>query len=211
MEDIFAIQDDIADRVIELIKGYMQELTIGDPAELMTDIGPVIDATAQSGLLQHIETISKKAKVLYTCDLPTATSAGTFVAPTVIEINDLSILQGEVFGPVLHVYRYRASKLKETLESVNATGFGLTMGLHSRIDSRARAFARLSAAGNIYINRNMIGAVVGVQPFGGRGMSGTGPKAGGPHYIQRFCTEVTVSNNISAVGGNASLLSLEVK
>jgi len=208
---ILCIQDDIADRVIELIKGYMQELTIGDPAELMTDIGPVIDAAAQSGLLQHIETISKRAKVLYTCDLPTATAAGTFVAPTVIEIDDLSILQGEVFGPVLHVYRYRASKLKETLESVNATGFGLTMGLHSRIDSRARAFARLSAAGNIYINRNMIGAVVGVQPFGGRGMSGTGPKAGGPHYIQRFCTEVTVSNNISAVGGNASLLSLEVK
>jgi acyl-CoA reductase-like NAD-dependent aldehyde dehydrogenase len=119
-----------------------------------------------------------------------------------------ALLQREVFGPVLHVLRYRGSKLAEAVDSVNATGYGLTMGLHSRIDGRARALARVSGAGNIYVNRNMIGAVVGVQPFGGRGLSGTGPKAGGPHYLPRFGSEYTVSNNISAVGGNATLLAL---
>ena len=114
-----------------------------------------------------------------------------------------------MFGPVLHVLRFRSKDLQATIDAVNATGFGLTMGLHSRIDSRARKLVELSGAGNIYINRNMIGAVVGVQPFGGRGLSGTGPKAGGPHYLTRFGTEFSVSNNIAAVGGNASLLSLE--
>jgi RHH-type proline utilization regulon transcriptional repressor/proline dehydrogenase/delta 1-pyrroline-5-carboxylate dehydrogenase len=153
--------------------------------------------------------MAQSGHVLYSCDLPATTSGGTFVPPTLVEIGSIDVLQREVFGPVLHVYRYRAKKLKDAVAGVNATGFGLTMGLHTRIDSRARAFAELSGAGNIYINRNMIGAVVGVQPFGGRGLSGTGPKAGGPHYLPRFCTEVTVSNNIAAVGGNASLLSLD--
>ena len=137
------------------------------------------------------------------------TSSGTFFAPTLIEIDNIDVLQREVFGPVLHVLRYRGKDLAATIEAINETGYGLTMGLHSRIDSRARYIAEYSGAGNIYINRNMIGAVVGVQPFGGRGLSGTGPKAGGPHYLPRFGTEFTVSNNISAVGGNASLLSLD--
>ena len=125
-----------------------------------------------------------------------------------IEIDSIDVLQREVFGPVLHVLRFRGKDLKKTIESINATGYGLTMGLHSRIDSRARKIAEMSGAGNVYINRNMIGAVVGVQPFGGRGLSGTGPKAGGAYYLPRFGTEYTVSNNISAVGGNATLLSL---
>ena len=143
------------------------------------------------------------------CKLPEETDGGTFYPPTVIEIDSLDLLQREVFGPVLHIMRFASNKLGETLDAVNRLGYGLTMGVHSRIDSRVRAITELSGAGNIYINRNMIGAVVGVQPFGGRGLSGTGPKAGGPHYLPRFGSEYTVSNNISAVGGNASLLSLE--
>jgi RHH-type proline utilization regulon transcriptional repressor/proline dehydrogenase/delta 1-pyrroline-5-carboxylate dehydrogenase len=206
---VLCVQENIADRVIELIVGNMRERTIGDPAAITTDVGPVIDLEAQSGVTRHIAAMAQSGHVLYSCDLPATTSGGTFVPPTLVEIGSIDVLQREVFGPVLHVYRYRAKKLKDAVAGVNATGFGLTMGLHTRIDSRARAFAELSGAGNIYINRNMIGAVVGVQPFGGRGLSGTGPKAGGPHYLPRFCTEVTVSNNIAAVGGNASLLSLD--
>ena len=137
------------------------------------------------------------------------TEGGTFYPPTAIEIDSLEHLQLEVFGPILHILRFSSGKLAEALDAVNQLGYGLTMGVHSRIDSRARAITALSGAGNIYINRNMIGAVVGVQPFGGRGLSGTGPKAGGPHYLPRFGSEFTVSNNISAVGGNASLLSLD--
>jgi RHH-type proline utilization regulon transcriptional repressor/proline dehydrogenase/delta 1-pyrroline-5-carboxylate dehydrogenase len=153
--------------------------------------------------------MEQKAKVRYRCSLDDGTNAGTFFAPALIEIDSVDALEREVFGPVLHVLRFRSRDLQATLDAVNATGFGLTMGLHSRIDARARKLVELSGAGNIYINRNMIGAVVGVQPFGGRGLSGTGPKAGGPHYLARFGTEYSVSNNVAAVGGNASLLSLE--
>jgi RHH-type proline utilization regulon transcriptional repressor/proline dehydrogenase/delta 1-pyrroline-5-carboxylate dehydrogenase len=138
--------------------------------------------------------------------MPDVTGAGTFFPPTLIEIDDIDVLQREVFGPVLHVMKFKGRHLDKMVAAVNATGYGLTMGLHTRIDSRVAGVAKDSGAGNLYINRNMIGAVVGVQPFGGRGLSGTGPKAGGPHYLQRFGTEFTVSNNISAVGGNASLL-----
>ena len=134
--------------------------------------------------------------------------AGTFFAPTLVEIDSIAALTEEVFGPVLHVYRFKARDLQKTIDAVNGTGFGLTMGLHSRIDSRARELAFHCGAGNLYVNRNMIGAVVGVQPFGGRGLSGTGPKAGGPHYLLRFGTEYTISTYLAAVGGNASLLTL---
>ncbi len=205
---VLCLQSDIAPRVIELLKGHMSELAIGNPADLATDVGPTIDRESQSMLTKHIRKISRSGSLIYQCKLPAATSEGTFVPPTAIEIDSVSALEKEVFGPVLHVVRYRANKLARVIDAVNGTGFGLTMGLHSRIDSRARAFVEHSGAGNIYINRNMIGAVVGVQPFGGRGLSGTGPKAGGPQYLLRFATEVTVSNNITAVGGNASLLSL---
>ena len=206
---LLCLQKDIADRVIELLIGHMQELVVGNPSLLETDVGPAIDEEARGVLEAHVQQMEAKAKVLYRCSLGEGAEAGTFFAPTLIEIDSVAALEREVFGPVLHVLRFRGKDLQATIDAVNATGFGLTMGLHSRIDSRARKLVQLSGAGNIYVNRNMIGAVVGVQPFGGRGLSGTGPKAGGPQYLPRFGTEYTVSNNIAAVGGNASLLSLE--
>ena len=206
---VLCVQEDIADRVIELLIGYMDELVVGDPSQLPTDVGPAIDAEARDMLEEHVAKIGGRARILHRCALDDATRTGTFFAPTLIEIDDIEVLEREVFGPVLHVLRFPGKALKATLDAVNATGYGLTMGLHSRIDSRGRRLTELSGAGNIYINRNMIGAVVGVQPFGGRGLSGTGPKAGGPHYVPRFGSEYTVSNNIAAVGGNASLLSME--
>ena len=206
---LLCLQEDIAPRVIELLKGYMEELVIGDPARLETDVGPVIDSEAREVLQRHTDRMIDEAKLLHRCELPSGTGKGTFFAPVAIEIEDLAELKREVFGPVLHVMRFDGNRLADAVEAVNNTGYGLTMGLHSRIDVRANALAQHSGAGNIYVNRNMIGAVVGVQPFGGRGLSGTGPKAGGPHYVPRFGTEYTVSNNISAVGGNASLLSLD--
>jgi RHH-type proline utilization regulon transcriptional repressor/proline dehydrogenase/delta 1-pyrroline-5-carboxylate dehydrogenase len=205
---LLCVQEEIADRVMELLVGHMDELAIGDPALLATDVGPVIDGKARDVLEAHLANMATQAKILHRCELAQDAIAGTFFAPTLIEIDSIDALGREVFGPVLHVLRFRRKDLGKTIAAVNGTGYGLTMGLHSRIDARVRALAQLSGAGNIYVNRNMIGAVVGVQPFGGRGLSGTGPKAGGPHYLPRFGTEYTVSNNISAVGGNASLLSL---
>ncbi|MDH5302939.1 MAG: bifunctional proline dehydrogenase/L-glutamate gamma-semialdehyde dehydrogenase PutA [Gammaproteobacteria bacterium] len=205
---LLCLQEDIAPRVIELLIGQMDELGIGDPALLSTDVGPAIDAEARDLLAAHVSRMQSEATILHRCKLPTETATGTFFAPTLVEIESIDTLQREVFGPILHVLRFAGGKLQKTIAAVNATGYGLTMGLHTRIDSRARKIAAISGAGNIYINRNMIGAVVGVQPFGGRGLSGTGPKAGGPYYLPRFGTEYTVSNNISAVGGNATLLSL---
>ncbi|MGB5164899.1 MAG: bifunctional proline dehydrogenase/L-glutamate gamma-semialdehyde dehydrogenase PutA [Woeseiaceae bacterium] len=205
---LLCVQEDIAPRVMELLKGHMDELDIGDPAMLATDVGPAIDEDARAILKAHVERMRDAARIVHQCSLPEASQSGTFFPPTLIEIDSVEVLQREVFGPVLHVVRYKGKKLYDMINAINATGYGLTMGLHSRIDSRARKLAELSGAGNIYINRNMIGAVVGVQPFGGRGLSGTGPKAGGPNYLTRFASEYSVSNNISAVGGNASLLSL---
>lgn len=206
---LLCLQEEIAPRVIELLSGHMEELRIGDPSDLSTDVGPVIDADARGAIAKHVAGISGKATMIYQCELPKETDGGTFYPPTFIEIDSLDLLQREVFGPVLHIMRYSSGKLAEILDAVNQLGYGLTMGVHSRIDSRTRAITEQSGAGNIYINRNMIGAVVGVQPFGGRGLSGTGPKAGGPHYLPRFGSEYSVSNNISAVGGNATLLSLD--
>ncbi len=205
---LLCVQEEIEPRTLELLKGYMDELVIGDPQYLSTDVGPAIDAPSRALLEAHVERMGKEARIVHRCALPAGHEAGTFFAPTLVEIDDISVLTEEIFGPVLHVLKFKGSELDKAVEAVNATGYGLTMGLHSRIDSRARGLVNASGAGNIYINRNMIGAVVGVQPFGGRGMSGTGPKAGGPHYVQRFGSEYTVSNNISAVGGNASLLTL---
>ncbi len=205
---LLCLQAEIADRVIELLKGHMDELVIGNPAELATDVGPAIDEEARGILEAHVERMASAATILHRTPIPGSLGHGTFFAPTLIEIDSIDQLEREVFGPILHVYRYKSGDLDKTIAAINATGYGLTMGLHSRIDTRARELVDKSGAGNIYINRNMVGAVVGVQPFGGRGLSGTGPKAGGPHYLPRFASEFTVSNNISAVGGNASLLSL---
>ncbi len=205
---LLCVQEEIEPRTLDLLKGYMEQLDIGDPRHLSTDVGPVIDEPARATLSAHVERMEKEARIIHRCTLPAVCDSGTFFAPTLVEIDDIGVLTDEVFGPVLHVMKFKGRDLDKTVEAVNGTGFGLTMGLHTRIDSRAAGLSQASGAGNIYINRNMIGAVVGVQPFGGRGLSGTGPKAGGPHYLQRLGSEYTVSNNISAVGGNASLLTL---
>jgi len=196
------VQDDVADRMIEMITGAARELRIGDPADPATHIGPVIDAEAKQRLDAHIARMKVNAKVHYAGIAPD----GTYVAPHIFELSDAGQLTEEVFGPVLHVVRYRADHLGQILQSIERSGFGLTLGIHSRIDDMAEAVIDRLAVGNIYVNRNMIGAVVGVQPFGGQGLSGTGPKAGGPHYLARFATEQTVTVNTAAAGGNAALL-----
>ena len=205
---VLFLQKDVADRTLRLLKGYMRELAIGDPALLTTDVGPVIDGDALESLQAHVKRMEAEDRVVARCELPAGAANGTFLAPQVIELDSIEQLEGEVFGPVLHVVRYAAKDIDRVIDQINATGYALTFGVHSRIDARAReVFARVRA-GNVYVNRNMVGAVVGVQPFGGFGLSGTGPKAGGPGYLHRFVTERTLTINTSAVGGNASLLSL---
>ena len=205
---LLCVQEEIEPRTLDLLKGYMDELVIGDPRHLSTDVGPVIDDPSRVTLGAHVERMAQEQTLVHRCALPAETSIGTYFAPTLVEIDDISALKREEFGPVLHVLKFKSRHLDKMVAAVNATGFGLTMGIHSRIDSRIAGLAADCGAGNLYVNRNMIGAVVGVQPFGGRGLSGTGPKAGGPNYVQRFGTEFALSNNISAVGGNASLLTL---
>ncbi|HTC97043.1 MAG TPA: bifunctional proline dehydrogenase/L-glutamate gamma-semialdehyde dehydrogenase PutA [Bradyrhizobium sp.] len=199
------VQDDVADRMIEMIAGAARELKIGDASDPSTHIGPVIDAEAKSRLDAHIARMKREARVHYAGTAP----EGIFVAPHIFELNDAGELTEEVFGPILHVVRYEAERLEDVLRSIEVTGFGLTLGIHSRIDDMVETIVARLSTGNIYVNRNMIGAVVGVQPFGGHGLSGTGPKAGGPHYLARFATEQTVTINTAAAGGNAALLSGE--
>ena len=186
---VLYVQEDIADNVIRMIKGGLAELSIGDPKLLSTDVGPVIDEKALNALNAHVEFMKDKGKLLFEAELPEECKDGTFFAPRLYEISDINVLEKEVFGPVVHVIRFKADQINEVIEQVNSTGYGLTMGIHSRIEERALELARLSRAGNVYVNRNMIGAVVGVQPFGGRGLSGTGPKAGGPNYLPRLMIE----------------------
>lgn len=205
---VLLLQEEIAPRVLELLAGYMNEIRVGDPALLETDVGPVIDRDALAMLETHAEKLSKTAGWTHRVTLPPETRHGRFFAPLVAEIGSLRALEREVFGPIVHVVRWRASELDAVVDAVNALGYGLTLGVHTRIDTVAERIARRARVGNVYVNRNMIGAVVGVQPFGGSGLSGTGPKAGGPHYLLRFATEQTVTINTAAVGGNASLLSL---
>lgn len=200
------LQDDTADELLALLQGAMAELQVGDPGQLATDVGPLIDATAVAAVAQHIERMRENALSIYQSPLPTQLPPGHFVPPTLIELKPGTALEGEVFGPVLHVVRYAADDVDEVIQAINATGFGLTLGIHSRIDSFADYVARHVNVGNVYINRHMTGAVVGSQPFGGQGMSGTGFKAGGPHYLYRFMTEKCISIDTTAAGGNASLL-----
>jgi len=206
---VLCLQEEIAPRVIELLAGHMAELTIGDPALLSTDIGPVIDDDARRMLNDHIDKISQLGKVVARIEIPAGLGDGSYVSPLAVEIPAIDVLDKEVFGPVLHIVRYQAAELDQMIDAINRTGFGLTLGVHSRIDGAARHIARVANVGNVYVNRNMVGAVVGVQPFGGCGLSGTGPKAGGPFYLHRFASEKTITINTTAVGGNASLLSLE--
>jgi RHH-type proline utilization regulon transcriptional repressor/proline dehydrogenase/delta 1-pyrroline-5-carboxylate dehydrogenase len=206
---VLFVQEDIAQRLIAMIAGAMEELAVGDPGLLSTDIGPVIDADARATLDRHVERMAREGKVLTRCRPGEGCEHGTFFAPMMVEIAGMGVLEREVFGPVLHLVRYPASALDRVLEQVNATGYGLTLGIHSRIDETVRYIHERVSVGNTYVNRSMIGAVVGVQPFGGEGLSGTGPKAGGPRYLHRFATERTLSIDTTAAGGNASLLSLE--
>ena len=196
------VQEDVADRMIEMIGGAARELRIGDPSDPATHVGPVIDTEAKEKLEAHIARMKQEALV----HLAGAAPTGNFVAPHIFELSDARQLSQEVFGPVLHVVRYRAEALDSVLRTIEDSGFGLTLGIHSRIDDTVEDIADRLQVGNIYVNRNMIGAVVGVQPFGGFGLSGTGPKAGGPHYLARFATEQTVTVNTAAAGGNAALL-----
>jgi RHH-type proline utilization regulon transcriptional repressor/proline dehydrogenase/delta 1-pyrroline-5-carboxylate dehydrogenase len=205
---VLMLQEDIAPRTLELLAGYMDELRIGSPALLETDVGPVIDREALAMLESHASRITAGARWHHRAAVPSDAPAGRFFAPLAVEVDRLEALEREVFGPIVHVLRYRARDLDSVVEAVNRLGYGLTLGIHTRIDAVAQRIARKARVGNIYVNRNMIGAVVGVQPFGGMGLSGTGPKAGGPHYLHRFATEQTVTINTAALGGNTSLLSL---
>jgi RHH-type proline utilization regulon transcriptional repressor/proline dehydrogenase/delta 1-pyrroline-5-carboxylate dehydrogenase len=206
---VLCVQEDIAPKVKRLLAGYMEELVVGDPAYLETDVGPVIDEAARAMLEGHAQDILRSSPWHHRIALPAATRAGTFVAPLAVEIASLAQLEREWFGPILHILPYRARDLESLIDAINATGFGLTFGIHSRIDGTVRRVASRVAAGNVYVNRNIIGAVVGTQPFGGSGLSGTGPKAGGPYYLHRYAHERTLTINTSAVGGNASLLAME--
>jgi len=202
------VQVDIADRLLAMLAGAMTELVVGDPALLATDVGPIIDAPAREALEQHAQRMAREGHLLYQCALPAGTEHGTFFAPRVFQIDGAERLPGEVFGPILHVVRWHADRLNAVLDEIAATGYGLTLGIQSRIDETTRYILARLHIGNSYVNRSMIGAVVGVQPFGGEGLSGTGPKAGGPRYLHRFATERTLSVDTTAAGGNATLLSL---
>jgi len=189
---VLYVQQDVADRIIEMLRGAMQEQVVGDPSLHSTDVGPVIDDEARQGLLNHIEKMKRSARLLAQTPLPMNAAQGTFVAPTAFEIDAIDQLEREQFGPILHVVRYRAAELDRVIDAINATGYGLTLGVHSRNEETTRHIAQRVRVGNTYINRDQVGAVVGVQPFGGQGLSGTGPKAGGPRYLPRFTREVTI-------------------
>ncbi len=185
------VQEDVAEAVTEMLIGATKEMSMGTPWHLPTDIGPVIDDEAMGGIRAHIDIARTEGRVVYEGNAPTT---GHFVAPTIIKINAITDLEREIFGPVLHLITFKADELDKVIDDVNATGYGLTFGLHTRIDARVQHVAERVTAGNIYVNRNQIGAVVGSQPFGGEGLSGTGPKAGGPMYVQRFCQPVAASS-----------------
>jgi RHH-type proline utilization regulon transcriptional repressor/proline dehydrogenase/delta 1-pyrroline-5-carboxylate dehydrogenase len=206
---VLFLQDDVADKMLELILGAMDEIKLGDPMRLDTDIGPVIDEEARANLKAHATRMTREAKLLRKLAVSPELANGVFFPPHVFEIGSIGELQREVFGPVLHIVRYTSDKLGEVCNAINATGYGLTLGVHSRIEETAEFVRGRVHVGNMYVNRNQIGAVVGVQPFGGEGLSGTGPKAGGPHYLQRFALERTYTVNTTAAGGNAALLSSE--
>jgi RHH-type proline utilization regulon transcriptional repressor/proline dehydrogenase/delta 1-pyrroline-5-carboxylate dehydrogenase len=201
---LLCLHEGIADAVIEMIQGAAKELVVGDPADLATDVGPVIDREAFQGIQKHLQRLDSESKR----HLPIAEwpqRAMNLIPPTAFEVPSIASVQHEIFGPVLHIVRWNGDPLA-LIGQINALGYGLTLGIQTRIDSRAQAMAHAAHVGNVYINRNMIGAVVGVQPFGGEGLSGTGPKAGGPHYLYRFCAEQTVTVNTTAAGGNVQLL-----
>jgi RHH-type transcriptional regulator, proline utilization regulon repressor / proline dehydrogenase / delta 1-pyrroline-5-carboxylate dehydrogenase len=204
---VLFIQEDVADEMVRMISGAMAALTIGDPRKLTTDVGPVIDAAARQALRRHLDWLELHARKIMRADIPDEQDAhGFFISPAMFEIDNLGQLTEENFGPILHIVRWKAGELGEVVEQINATGYGLTLGLQSRIDTVRDFVERNARVGNLYVNRNQIGAVVESQPFGGEGLSGTGPKAGGPHYVARFGTERVTCIDTTAAGGNATLM-----
>ena len=209
---LLCVHEAIADAVIVMIRGAASELVVGDPAALATDVGPVIDSEASGNLQRHLRRLNSSSNMLFTHDgraQKAINSIANHISPAAFEVGSIGQVTDEIFGPVLQIVRWGSGALntpEAVIAQINALGYGLTLGLQTRIDSRAQALADAAHVGNIYVNRNMIGAVVGVQPFGGEGLSGTGPKSGGPHYLVRFCVERTVTVNTTAAGGNAALL-----
>jgi RHH-type proline utilization regulon transcriptional repressor/proline dehydrogenase/delta 1-pyrroline-5-carboxylate dehydrogenase len=205
---LLCVQEDVADRIVEMIAGAARQLKLSDPRDPSTHVGPVIDAEAKDRLDRWIAAM--KGRVNFRWDAASAMpAAGTYVPPTIIALERARDLKEEVFGPILHVVRWKADALEQLIDDIGANGYALTLGVHSRIDTTVEEIAARLPHGNVYVNRNMIGAVVGTQPFGGTGLSGTGPKAGGPNYLRRFVTEQVVTINTAAAGGNASLLTAE--
>lgn len=205
---VLFLQQEIAPPVMEMLSGAMEQVQIGNPMHLSSDIGPVINLASRSGLQQHADRMEKEARHIKTMQLPEGSEQGSYFAPRAYEIDNLNQLQHEIFGPILHIIRFQAKKLNDVVDTINNSGYGLTLGIHSRINSTIDYITRHSRCGNTYVNRNMIGAVVESQPFGGEGLSGSGPKAGGPHYLLRFATERVLTVNSAAVGGNTTLLAL---
>jgi RHH-type proline utilization regulon transcriptional repressor/proline dehydrogenase/delta 1-pyrroline-5-carboxylate dehydrogenase len=203
---LLLLPEDTADEVIGMLIGRMREIVIGDPSELATDVGPVIDGETADSLHTYLQEVGDR--ILYSCSLSRRHGSGSFVPPTLVQLDKIDDLTREIFGPVLHVVRYDPEKIDDVVDTLNRIGYGLTLGIQSRIDSFAEQIVKRCRVGNIYINRDMIGAVVGVQPFGGFGLSGTGPKAGGPKYLLRFGVEQSIATNTAAIGGNATLLGL---
>jgi len=207
---LLCLQDDVADRILDMLIGAARELKVGDPREPSTHVGPVIDADAKTKLDDWIAGMERAGRLRFRWDRERALPRrGTYVAPAVIALDRAGDLKDEVFGPVLHVVRWRADELDALLDGIAGNGTALTLGIHSRIDLTVERIAARLPHGNLYVNRNMIGAVVGTQPFGGAALSGTGPKAGGPNYLRRFATEQVVTINTAAAGGNASLLATD--
>ena len=208
---LLCVHEGIADGVIEMLQGAAKELKAGDPSDVASDVGPVIDVEAHDNIQRHITRLKSEAKVLVAPaeQAQAAThSIANLIAPHAFEVGRIADVSAEIFGPVLQVVRWTGEP-GDVIAQINALGYGLTLGIQTRIDSRVQALAHAAHVGNVYINRNMIGAVVGVQPFGGEGLSGTGPRAGGPHYLYRFCAEQTVTVNTAAAGGNAALLAAQ--
>jgi RHH-type proline utilization regulon transcriptional repressor/proline dehydrogenase/delta 1-pyrroline-5-carboxylate dehydrogenase len=203
---VLFLQEDVAGSMLDMLLGAARELTIGDPLDYATDVGPVIDAEAKTSLEQHKVRMRHEARELLDLPLPFACVHGTYVAPAIYAIPSLKLLQREVFGPILHVINFAGDRLAEVCEAINATGYGLTLGLHTRVQATADFVAERVKVGNLYVNRNQIGAVVGVQPFGGEGLSGTGPKTGGSNYLKGFALERVRTTDLTASGGNAALL-----
>jgi RHH-type proline utilization regulon transcriptional repressor/proline dehydrogenase/delta 1-pyrroline-5-carboxylate dehydrogenase len=208
---VLFLQDDAAPHMTDMLVGAVEALDVGDPFDYATDIGPVIDEIAQDRLDAHKIRMQHDGRQLVDLLLPEHCRVGTYVTPAVFEIDSLDTLEGEVFGPILHVVRYERGHLDKVIEAINASGYGLTLGLHSRIEAVADYVAEHARVGNLYVNRNQIGAIVGVQPFGGEGLSGTGPKAGGPNTLRAYAVERVRTTDITATGGNLELLTAAVE